>query len=101
MEVGAEAWGWGEAGDGEVVAAGEAVEALADGGFGDAEASGDLALGEVLVVEEVPGLEFAGGEGAHKRVEGWGWKWGCRKDVRCRDKGLGAGIGMGKLLSPI
>ena len=43
------------------------VEALADGGFGDAEASGDLALGEVLVVEEVPGLEFAGGEGAHRR----------------------------------
>ena len=87
VEVDAAAWGWFESGDGAVVAAGEAVEALADGGFGDAEASGDLALGEILVVEEVPGLEFAGGEGAHAGVEVGGWKLG----YRGRSEGVGRG----------
>jgi hypothetical protein len=72
VDVDAAAWEWFEGGDGAVVAAGEAVEALANGGFGDAEHAGDLALGVVLFVAEVPGLEFAVGVGAG---HGWG-EWG-------------------------
>lgn len=49
--------------EGDVVAGGEAAEALADGGFGDFEAAGDLALGVAFEVEEVPGFQLEGGEG--------------------------------------
>ena len=56
------------------------VEALADGGFGDAEQAGDFALGEVLFVAEVPGLEFALGVGAGHGKRGGEWRRGRRGD---------------------